>query len=140
MSTEIPSLTRAARIAPAAPLLVALAAVLLGCATAGGGMDEPVDRRDLESIVEVTNYNWSDVHVYVMSGGQRFSLGMVTTNSTERFDLPRQVFGGARDLVFLADPVGSVLAYVSEPVIVHEGDLVEWRIQNDLSQSSISVF
>lgn len=79
------------------------------------------------------------MHVYVMTAGQRWSLGIVTSQSTQTFELPDGVFAAARDVVFLADPVGSVLAFHSDPVLLRPGDRVEWLLQNRLAQSSISV-
>ncbi len=122
------------------PFLVLLALVPAACATAGGSAtSEGVDRPE-EAVVEVTNYNWSDIHAYVFAGGQRFSLGLVTSQGTREFTLSRSVLSGTRDLVFVADPIGSVLAYVSDGVYVQPGDRVTWTVHNNLAQSSVSVF
>lgn len=125
---------------------VALAAVA-GCATAGvQELDDAPDREERDdraegtATLEVRNYNWSDVHVYVISGGQRRSLGLVTSHTSRQFILPRTTLGTARDLFFMADPIGSPRVHVSHGVFVQPGDRVEWMIQNNLAQSSISVF
>lgn len=119
----------------------AVAILLTACASAGGSEGEPSVRADEgEAIVEVQNLNWSTVHIYVLADGQRYSLGMVTSTGEETFTIPRGAFAGSRDLVFLADPIGAVVAYMSDPVLVEPGDRVQWTIHNNLSQSSISVF
>lgn len=124
-----------------AVLVSAIAILGAACASAGGSEAErEVRAGEGEAVVEVTNLNWSTIHVYVLAGGQRFSLGMVTSTDEETFVIPRGAFAGSRELVFLADPVGAVVAYMSDPVFVEPGDRVVWTIQNNLSQSSISVF
>lgn len=122
-------------------LIPAVAILLTACASAGGSESEPPVRAgEGEAVVRVQNLNWSTVHVYVLAGGQRHSLGMVTSTGEETFAIPRGAFATSRELVFLADPVGNVVAYMSDPVLVQPGDRVEWTIHNNLSQSSISVF
>lgn len=122
----------------AALLLLTLAAV--ACAAAGAGSapaDRPAEAR--ATVLEVENLNWQDMHIYVLAGGQRWSIGQVTSLSQRAFELPDGVFGAGRDIVFLADPVGSVVAYHSDPVLLEPGDRVEWTLQNRLSQSSLFV-
>jgi len=120
----------------------ALAAVGLvapaGCATGAGG--PPAQDPLQETTVEVTNHNWNTIHAYVMAGGARYSLGMVTTTRTQRFIIPAMAVSSGRNLIFLALPIGSSLAYVSEEVIVRAGDAVQVTIQNDLSQSFVTIF
>lgn len=120
--------------------LVALVLPLLVTACALGGRGDPSQGAGEEGLtVEVTNYNWQDMHVYVLASGQRHSLGIVTSQSTQSFDVPSSALAARREITFLADPVGSVLAYVSDPVLVEPGDRVAWTIQNRLSHSSVFV-
>ncbi len=126
------------RLAGAVPLVLGFAVLGGGCAT-GGGAERPADQPDTATVY-VQNHNWSDMHLYVFAGGQRFSLGLVTSNTRREFELPRTTFTAAQNLVFIADPIGSVVAYVSDDVYVQPGDRVEWTIQNNLAHSSISVF
>lgn len=90
-------------------------------------------------MLEVTNHNWQDMHIYVQASGQRWSLGLVTTNSARSFELPRGVFASGRDVVLVADPIGSNVPYHSDPVLLEPGDRVEWRLENRLSQSRLFV-
>lgn len=101
---------------------------------------EAVELKSGTALLVVRNQNWSDVHLYVLAAGQRFSLGMVTSQSERSFEIPATAFASQRDLVFLADPVGSTLAYVSDPLLVHPGDRVKWTLQMQLSQSSIFIY
>lgn len=92
------------------------------------------------AVLVVRNYNWSTMHVYLLAAGQRFSLGMVTPQSEVSFEIPPTAFANERDLVFMADPVGSSLAVVSDPILVQPGNLVRWTLQKTLSHSDISIF
>lgn len=122
-------------------IALALLAVLTACVGGrGGGPEAERTRAGAETVsVEVTNYNWRDMHVYVLAAGQRFSLGIVATQRSEMYELPPGVLAADRELVLMADPVGSSLAYLSEPILVQAGDVVEWRLQNRLPQSGIFV-
>lgn len=129
----------AASAVATAALWIVLAAVLAGCATAGGGLPDAAEETGPAS-VEVKNQNWQDMHIYVMAAGQRWSLGLVTSQSTRTYELPDGVFATGRRVIFLADPVGSVLAFHSDPLHLERGDRVEWMLQNQLVHSSIHVF
>lgn len=120
------------------PLVVALA--LAGCATASGKHGEG-DRSAREAPVTlfVRNYNWSTVHVYVMGGGQTVSLGLLTSMDTATYVIPSSLLASEQSVRLIADPIGSVRAYISEPVFVATGDRIEWTINNVLAQSVISV-
>lgn len=113
---------------------------LAGCATAGGGSAGEEVPDPGPAVVEVSNLNWQTMHVYVLAAGQRWSLGMVTSQSTHAFELPDGVFAAGRDIVFLADPIGSSLVYRSDPILLAPGDRVRWTLHNRLSQSGIFVY
>jgi hypothetical protein len=55
--------------------LLATGLNLFGCASSGGGS---VDAPRAETVIEVTNRNWNTIHAYVISGGRRLSLGLVS--------------------------------------------------------------
>lgn len=109
------------------------AAVLAACASA-----PPSDSVEPPSVVEVSNYNPLDVHVYVIVSGQRVSLGVVTTSSTESFRLPALAFA-SRDVAFLAMPIGSPRSYVSDELLIEPGDTVVWTITDNLAQSVVTI-
>jgi hypothetical protein len=113
--------------------MLLVAAVLAACASAPAS-----DAVGPPSIVEVSNYNPLDVHVYVIVSGQRVSLGVVTTNNTESFRLPALAFA-SRDVAFLAMPIGSPRTYVSDELLIEPGDTVVWTITDNLAQSVITI-
>ena len=106
---------------------------LAACASAPAS--DPMAPR---SIVEVSNYNPLDVHVYVIVSGQRISLGVVTTANTESYRLPSLAFS-TRDVAFLALPIGSPRRYVSDEMLIEPGDTVVWTITNNLAHSVITI-
>ncbi|MFQ5691141.1 MAG: hypothetical protein ACE5HQ_12825 [Gemmatimonadota bacterium] len=110
--------------------------LLAGCA-GGGGPGRIAPPR--AAVLEVTNRNWETMHVYVIAHGQRYSMGQVGSQQKQTFELGAKFFVTETNLVFVADPIGSVVAYVSDPVLVVPGDRVEWRIENNLALSSIFI-
>jgi hypothetical protein len=79
-------------------------------------------------MVQVQNQGFTDMVIYAVSGSQRVRLGIATGNSTQTFTIPRYLVRGAGPLRFLADPVGSDRAPVSEELTVQPGDLVTLTI------------
>lgn len=115
-------------------------AVLLGLVSLSSCASTPDDTASpMPTTVEVSNYNRLDVHAYVVANGQRYSLGVVTTNNAKTFTLPSLVFSSGRDLIFLASPIGSARSHASEGILVEPGDTVLWTITDNLAQSMISV-
>ena len=127
--------------------LVAAAATILfasGCA-ANGASDmvsstEPLSPLSRTAIVEVENHNWSDMVVYALHGNSRIRLGMVTSLTTARFELPSSALYTVTDLRLVAEPLAASEKYVSEPIRVNQGQLVELRLENALAISSWSVW
>lgn len=124
-------------ISPARAGLLAIGLGVYGCASSGGRSAEALEA---ETVVEITNRNWSTIHAYVLSGGRRISLGLVSTFRTEEFVLPPGSFGGRPQLRFLAVLIGSTRYYLSDDVLVDPGDFIEWVIEHDVAHSHVSVF
>lgn len=78
--------------------------------------------------VEVQNNDFSDMTIYVVDGAQRVRLGQATGSRTTRFAIPTALIGFGRDLVFLADPIGSSRASVSERIYVTPGETIQLTI------------
>lgn len=78
--------------------------------------------------------------MYVLAAGQRFSLGLVTSQATRTFEIPDLAFATDRNLVFSVDPVGGRPGFATEPIPVRPGDRVTWTVHNTLAHSTISVF
>ncbi len=121
-------------------LLLLTGLVVAGCASMGGkGAAGDTSMRDAPVTLFVRNYNWNTVHVYVMGAGQNLSLGQLSSMDTATYVIPRSILASDQSVRLIADPIGSVQGYISEPVFVSAGDRIEWTINNALSQSVISV-
>jgi hypothetical protein len=85
--------------------------------TGGADMEEA-------TAVKVDNRGFTDMTVYVARSSQRQRLGLAPGNSVTVFTLPRGVVAPATPLRFIADPIGSSRASVSEEITVSPGDTV----------------
>ena len=95
-----------------------------------------VARNNAATQVQVTNHNWMDMTVYAMREGHRVRLGTVTSQTVDRFQLPRGFDLGAGMLRLEADPIGSNDTFTSEPISVQMGSVVNWTIENHIALSS----
>jgi hypothetical protein len=130
---------------------VAASLALGACASATGGtppimnlVDAPsaaaVHRASAPSaMLHVENYNWMDVVVYAVQGDTRMRLGQVTSMSSQDFRLPSRFLSGGDNVRLLVDPIGSTEGYMTDGVLVHDGERVSFNVQNALQFSSLSV-
>ena len=89
--------------------------------------------------VRVVNHAWLDITVYLLQGTHRDRIGVATASSTSTFTIPlRQLSAGAEYRLF-GDPVGSRQTVRSEPLHAEDGDVVTWKLEDDLARSSIDV-
>jgi hypothetical protein len=105
--------------------LVAVATLVLAsgaCKTTTPGA-EGIDRYE-PAAVRVDNRGFADMTVYVARSSQRQRLGLAPGNSVTVFTLPPSLVGGATPVRFIADPIGSPRASVSEEITVSPGDTV----------------
>lgn len=122
-------------VSVAAALVLAVAAS--GCARATAGTDVQSIRPT--TTVQVSNQGWSDVVVYVLRSGMKWRLGMVTSQTSRTFEMPRGVLPEAGSLRLLADPIGSK-EHLTAPFQVTSGQRVALTLQNVLSMSYVSVW
>ena len=115
------------------PTLMLLAAPA-GCVKQSIIPDEP----DVITI-SVSNSNPLDMTVYVLNQSMRMRLGTVSTASTQRFTIALHQISPTGELQLLADPVGSRRTFTSEPIHVFAGQAVEWILQADLRQSTLTI-
>lgn len=103
-------------------LLLALFAVqtlLSGCAARGTrGTRAP------RTVLEVDNQSFTDFNIYVLNGGQRLRIGFAPGLRKTELTIPSTMVSGSRQLAFLADPLGSNRATVSDQIYVAPGDHV----------------
>jgi hypothetical protein len=90
--------------------------------------------------VKVQNGNWLDVRVYaVTESGAYDRLGTVTSFTSRTFELPRWITAPTSQIQLVAVPIGSTRSYAAQPVLVSVGDVIEWKLTNNLALSSIWV-
>lgn len=111
------------RISAAAALLL-LAVVFAACAavSTAPGTARP------QTTIKVDNRAYLDMTIYVLRGAERVRLGQATGASTSTFVIPPDVVQTATPLRFVADPVGSSRAEISEQINVRPGDEVVMEI------------
>ena len=80
------------------------------------------------ALVQVENRGFADMVIYVVTGSQRFRLGLATGNSTKSFTIPNTLIRGSSPLRFLADPIGGQRSPISEDMVVQPGDIVTLTI------------
>jgi hypothetical protein len=102
--------------------LVTFAAFLTGCYgmsrnNGGAAAQEPTALR-------VDNRGFPDMTIYALRGGQRVRLGTASGNANSTFTIPSSLLSGITTLRFIADPIGSSRASVSEEITVTPGDSV----------------
>ena len=81
-----------------------------------------------QTTVKVDNQAYLDMTIYVMRGAERVRLGLASGASTSTFVIPADVMLGTSTLRFVADPIGSSRASISEEVNVRPGDQVQMQI------------
>lgn len=103
----------------------AIGALLVGTAISACSTTprNEVDVITERTTVTVDNRSFSDMTVYV-TRGQRIRLGMARGNSTTVLTIPPSLVAGTSALRFIADPIGSSRASVSEEINVSAGDSV----------------
>jgi hypothetical protein len=89
--------------------------------------------------VEVESHNWSDITVYLLSGGLPQRLGMVTALGEASFDFPSQRLNTSGGVRLRALPVAGQ-PFTSETILVLPGQVITWTLENNLDASSYSVY
>jgi hypothetical protein len=88
----------------------------------------------------VENNNWSDMTVYLLRDGVRTRLGAVSSMSRSTFVLSNAMLAGSGELRVLADPLGSPHKWTSQPILLNPGSQVRFRLENNVSLSTYSVY
>lgn len=100
--------------------LLALAVTLSGCASLRSGTASTAPTTTLH----VENQGFLDMTVYVMRSAERVRLGLAPGGVTTSFVIPPDLPSLGQPLRFVADPVGSARASVSDEITVQAGDQV----------------
>ena len=128
-------MTRSTGIASILVLCLSLSACSLRGSQRDAAAREPVKTR-----VSVTNHNWSDMRIYVVRAGNRFRLGTVSSMRTQVFSLPSNLSQTSGGVQLLADPIGSRERHVTPMLNINPGQLVNFKIENHLAISSVSIW
>jgi hypothetical protein len=88
--------------------------------------------RESNAELVVQNNNWLDAHLYVVRGGMRTSWGFMTALATRKFELPLSGTRSGDDVQILVHLIGGP-SFLTRPVDVYGGDVVELVIQNNLA-------
>jgi hypothetical protein len=78
--------------------------------------------------LRVDNQGFSDMDIFALRGGTRVRLGMVAGHQNTLLRVPPVLISGVTPLRFIADPIGSSRASVSEEINVTPGDTVMMTI------------
>lgn len=90
--------------------------------------------------MKVQNDNWLDVVIYIVRGAARFRVGTVGGNSSQTFSLSAAHDLGSSPLRIMADPIGSNNRYLTEPILLGPGQLLEVKVGSPISISSFAVW
>ncbi len=93
-----------------------------------------------QTTVRVVNDNWHTITVYAVRGGYRRRLGTVTSFTSRVFALPQMFLIPSDEIRLIADPIGRRGAYVSEALVISAGDVIEWRMRNNINLSNIFIY
>lgn len=125
---------------------LAACAVLLCTALAGSAcgsafqQEENAVQPNRGTTVRVENNNWSDMRIYLVRSGIRTRLGYVSSMTEASLDVSDTMVGGAGEVRLMAAPIGSLQRFYSDPLHVSPGQMVEWRLENNLPLSSIRIW
>jgi hypothetical protein len=134
--------SHAASLAMTAMLLWTLALAPQGCWWRRGrsAADSKEQASQPDVTLQVTNHNYLDVIVYVIHDGQRTRIGTVTGSSAQVFTLPLRLIGQAHELQLYGDAIGSEDFALTELLLVHPGQAIEWTLETDLRRSTVGVY
>ena len=121
----------------------AVGALLLALAASASAQEAPKKAPDSSARngikLVVQNNNYLDMHLYWMRDGAYHSLGTVTGLSKAELTIPETLAIPGRDFQLLADPIGDPLSYLTDPIIVVQGQEVDLSIEADLALTSFTV-
>lgn len=124
-----------------------------GLALTVGEMDEMLERVGLgeaelltasvdgltDTTVRIRNNSWRDVRVYLIRGGSRRRLGLVTAMRHVDFSLAYRVAAGGSGIRLLVEPVGTSESLATDLIRPLPGLVIQWDIHNNLRMSSYSL-
>jgi len=122
--------------------LVIVVAVATSCSTHKGALQQEAFAPIPESPVtlSVTNHNWLDVVIYVVTGTERIRLVTVTAAGAAEIPVPARALQHNGEIRLLVHAVGNPTSFMSESIVAKPGSTVEWTIESELRRSSLAVW
>jgi hypothetical protein len=102
--------------------LGSLTVALFACASSSKYPD--LSNRPEPTSIRVENETFSDMTIYASHSSNRIRLGTAPGHKTTILQIPSILLSGMTTLRFIADPIGSNRAGVSEEIMVTPGDSV----------------
>lgn len=119
--------------------LLATTALLVSAGACSGNRVGSMPSPETPTRIEVDNQALSDIVVYVANGGARFRLGLVPSQSHEKFSLPRQLRQANGSVQFVARPIAG-RAYALPSVLVSAGQRILVTLLSQPSLSNVAVW
>jgi hypothetical protein len=118
--------------------------LLAGGCFLGSKAPEPAPVTDAdwsgEVPLQVVNRHWLDVAVYVIHDGQRTRVGVAGGTAETQMMLPSRLLGVGGDIQLYGDPIGSDDRALTEVLVVHPGQFIQWSLEWGLERSSVGVY
>lgn len=123
-------------------LVVVMAGLATSCASHRGALKQEAfaPMPDQPVTLSVTNHNWLDIVVYVISGTERIRLITVTAAGAGEIVVPVRALQHNGEIRLLVHAVGNPTTFTSELVVAKPGSTVEWTIESELRRSSLAVW
>jgi hypothetical protein len=123
-------------------LLAIMVGAATSCAAHRGALKEEAfaPMADEPVTLSVTNHNWLDVVIYVVTGTERIRLITVTAAGAGEIPVPTRALQHNGEIRLLVHAVGNPTTFMSELVVAKPGSTVEWTIESELRRSSLAVW
>ena len=95
--------------------------------------------RDAVAELVVENNQWFDVHLYLVRGSLRTSLGFLTSLGRRKFELPSIATTPGTDVRIFVYPIAGGRPYLTPPLIVNPGDVWKLVVENNPALSRVWV-
>lgn len=120
---------------------VAIASAAVAACAMGPELELPGERSATTATgttVVVENGSWADATVSAVRSGTnvRARLGLVMSMQTRRFEVPRRLLANGSAIRLEADPVGSDRTFVTGPIAVSAGDIIDLRLHEHVETSN----
>jgi hypothetical protein len=118
-------------------ICIILMVLLTGCATYSSTYER---KQTPNTVVEVSNYNWMDINVYLLENGYRRKLGFVNTNSTVKFNLNNQTIRYRGNIRFQIHLVGSHESFITDNILFSENSTIKLDVRSPLRMSNLYAY